>query len=117
MTSNDKGESDINPTESKTTSMVGNSPRGSWEIPETSLSLEMDRSEKARCHNADMDISGKSDSLVLPEKRTNNAVTQTAAESVEGRRLTKENASQPLLVRTQSRGTKSRELLGVREIA
>lgn len=40
-----------------------------------------------------------------------------AAEPVEGRRLTKENASQPLLVRTQSRGTKSRGLLGVREIA
>jgi group II intron reverse transcriptase/maturase len=36
---------------------------------------------------------------------------------VEERRLTKENASQPLLVRTQSREAKSRGLLGVREIA
>jgi hypothetical protein len=36
---------------------------------------------------------------------------------VEERRLIKENASQPLLVRTQSRVTKSRGLLGVRETA
>ena len=115
--SNDHGESDNTSTESRTTRTDGNNPRGSWEIPETSLSLEMDRSEKARCHNADMHVSGKSDSFVLPQKRANNAGPQTAAESVEERRLTKENASQPLLVRTQSRGTKSRGLLGVREIA
>ncbi len=115
--SNVNGESDVSPTESKTTRTVGNNPRGSWEIPETSLSLEMDRSEKARSHNADMHVSGKSDSFVSPEKRANKAGPQTAAESVEERRLTEENASQPLLVRTQSRGTKSRGLLGVREIA
>ena len=71
MTSNNKGESDINPTESETTCMVGSNPRGIWEIPETSLWLEMDRSVKARCHNADMYVSGKSDSLVVPEKRAN----------------------------------------------
>jgi hypothetical protein len=114
---NDKGEIDITSTESKTTRTVGNIPRGSWEIPETSLTLEMDRSEKARRHNADMHVSGKSDSLVVPEKRANNAGPQTAAESVEERGLTKENASQPLLVRTQSRVAKSRGLLGVRELA
>ena len=87
MKSNDKGESDINPTESETTRMVGNIPRGSWEIPETSLSLEMDRSEKVRCHNSDMHVCGKSDSLVVPEKRANNAGLQTAAESVEENRI------------------------------
>jgi len=84
---------------------------------ETSLSLEMDRSEKARCHNADMYFTGNSDSLVVPEKRANNARRPMAAESVKERRLTKENTSQSLLVRTQSRGTRSRGLLGVREIA
>ena len=115
--SNDNGESDTTSTESGTTGTVGNNPRGSWEIPETSLSLEMDRSEKARCRNADVHISRKSDSLVVPEKRANNAGQPTAAEFVEERRLTKENASQPLLVRTQSREPKSRGLLGVREIA
>ncbi len=29
--------------------MVGNNPRGSWEIPVTSHFSELDRSEKARC--------------------------------------------------------------------
>ena len=101
--SNDQGKIDSTSTESKTTRTVGNIPRGSWEIPEISLSLERDRSEKARRHNADMHVSGKSDSLVLPEKRANNAGPPTAAESAEERRLTKENASRSLLVRTQSR--------------
>jgi RNA-directed DNA polymerase len=115
--SNDHGESDVSPTESKTTRTVGNIPHGSWEVPEISTSSDVDRSEKARCHNADMHVSGKSDSLVVPKKRANNAGQPTAAESVEERRLTKENASQPLLVRTQSREARSRGLLGVREMA
>ena len=93
---NDYGEFDNTSTESRTTRTDGSNSRGSWEIPETSLSLEIDRSEKARCHNADMHVSGKSDSLVVPEKRVNKAGPPTAAESVEERRLTKENASQPL---------------------
>lgn len=117
MMTNDTGESDIDPTESKTTCMDGSIPRGSWEIPETSLTLEMDRPAKARSHKADVYVSGKSDSLVVPQKRVNDAGQPTAEESVEGRRLTKENASQSLLVRTQSRVAKSRGLLGVREIA
>ena len=114
---NDKGESDVTRTESQTTRTDGNFPHGSREIPDTSISREMDRSEKARCHNADMHVSGKSDSFVLPKKQANNAGPSSAAESVEERRLTKENASQPLLVRTQSRGIRSRGLLGVREAA
>ena len=51
--SNVNGESDTSPTESETTRTAGNFPHGSREIPETSLSLEMDRSEKARRRNAD----------------------------------------------------------------
>lgn len=102
MTSHDKGEYDIDPTESRTTSTVGNSPCGSWEIPGASTSSDVDRSEKARCHNADMRATGNSDSLVVPEKRANNAGQRTAA-SVEERGLTKENVKQLLLVRTQSR--------------
>ena len=117
MGSNDIGESDPASTESRTTRTDGNNSRGSWEIPETSLTLELDRSVKARCHNADVYVSGKSDSLVVPQKRVNDAGQPTAEESVEGRRLTKENASQSLLVRTQSRVAKSRGLLGVRETA
>ena len=117
MTSHDKGEFDINPTESKTTSTVGNSPCGSWEIPGASTSSDVDRSEKARCHNADMHATGKSDSLVVPKKRANNAGQRTAAESVEERRLTKENDEQPQRDRTQRRVPRSRGLFGVREAA
>ena len=113
--SNVKGEFDVSPTESETTRTVESLPRGSREIPETSLSSEADRSEKARCHNADMHVAGKSDSLVVPEKRANKAGPQTAAESVEERRLSKENDKQLRLVRTQSRFAKLRGLFGVRE--
>jgi hypothetical protein len=97
--------------------MVGNNPRGSWEIPETSLTLELDRSEKVRYHNADVYVSGKSDSFVVPEKRANNAGQPTAAESVEERRLTEENVKRLLMVRTQSRVAMSHGLFGVREAA
>ena len=61
-----------------------------------------------------MHVFGKSDSLVVPEKRANNAGPPTAAESVEERGLTKENDEQLLLVRTQSRVAKSHGLFGVR---
>ena len=115
--SNVNGESDVSPTESKAIRTVGNFPHGSREIPEASVSSETDRSEKARRRNDDMHASGKSDSFVVPEKQANNAGPPTAAESVEERRLTKENASQPPLVRTQSRVAGSRGLLGVRETA
>ena len=64
-----------------------------------------------------MHVFGKSDSLVVPEKRANNAGLPTAAESAEERGLTKENAQQLLLVRTQSRVAKSHRLFGAREAA
>ncbi len=112
--SNVKGESDVSPTESKTTRTDGSFPRGNWEIPATSLSLEMDRSGKARCHHPDMHVAGKSDSLVVPGKQANKAGPQTAAESVEERRLTEENGKQLILVRTQSRDFQSHGLFGVR---
>jgi hypothetical protein len=85
------GKSDVTSTESQTTGTDGNFPHGSREIPEASTSPDVDRLEKARCHNANMYASGKSDSLVVPEKQANKAGQPTAAESVEERRLTKEN--------------------------
>ena len=54
--SNVNGESETSPTESRTTRTAGSFPHRSREIPKTSLSLEMDRSEKARCHNSDMHL-------------------------------------------------------------
>ena len=101
--SNVNGESDFSPTESETIRTVECFPRGSWEIPEPSASSEAVRSEKARCRNADRHGFGKSDSLVVPEKRANKVGPPTTAESVEERRLTKENDKQLLVVRTQSR--------------
>ena len=60
---------------------------------------------------------GESDSPIVPEKRANNDSVPLSAESVEGRGLTKENAEQSLLDRTQRREPRSRGLLGVREAA
>jgi hypothetical protein len=117
--SNVKGESDASPTKPQTTrtdlrklfSRKLGDPR---DIPETSLSLERDRSGKGRCHHPDMHVAGKSDSLVVLGKQANKAGPQTAAESVEQRRLTKENGKQLILVRTQSRDFQSYGLFGVR---
>ncbi len=119
--SNDHGEFDKTPTESKTTGTVGNFPHGSRETPETSVSCkEADRSEKARGHKSDMDVTGESHSSIVPKKPANKGRVPGPAESVEGRELTKENTEQSLLDRTQSRETdgtpfeaRSRGLLGV----
>ena len=118
------GKSDMNPTESETTGMVGNSPRGSREIPASSCSpMEQDRTGKTRCHNPVMYDAGKSDKFIVPEKSANNDALLPSAESMEGRSLTLENAEQELLDRTQSRNTRGalpprprlRGLLGIRE--
>ena len=119
---NVKGKFDTTPTESKTTSTVGNFPHGSRETPAISASaMEADRSEKARGHNTDMDVTGESDSSIVPKKPANKGRVPRPAELVEGRGLTKENTEQSLLDRTQCRnahGTpfvaRSRGLLGVR---
>ena len=115
--SNEHGESDVTPTESKIIRTVGSFPHGNREIPETSVSSETDRSEQARCRNADVYVSGKSDSFILPKKRANKTGPPTVAESVEGRKLPKENISQSPPLRTQSRLDGSRGLTGVRMAA
>src|SRR6266849_474789 len=120
-----RGESDVTPTESKTTGTVGNFSHGSREIPVTSASaMEADRSEKARSHNSDMHVTGESHSSIVPKKPANKGQVPWPAELVEERELTKENTEQLLLDRTQSRNSdgkplvaRSRGLLGVREAA
>jgi hypothetical protein len=84
--------------------------------------MEADRSEKARGHKSDMDVTGESHSSIVPKKLANKGRVPRPAESVEGRGLTKENTEQSLLDRTQSRNSdgrpfvaRSRGLLGVRE--
>jgi hypothetical protein len=124
MTS-DNGKRAMTPTESKTTSTVGNLPHGSRETPEASAApMAADRSEKARCHKPDMHAAGESDSSIVPEKSANKGSVPLPAESVEGRELTKENTWQSLLDRTQRRNPngspfrpRSRGLLGVRAAA
>src|ERR1051325_10995074 len=99
-----KGESDVAPTESKTTGTIGNLPHGSRETPLTSVSsMEADRSEKARGHKSDMDVGGESHSFIVPKRPANKGWVPRPAELVEGRELTKENTEQTLLNRTQSR--------------
>jgi len=123
--SNVIGKSDRTPTESETTSTVGNFSHGSRETPVTSASLkEAERLEKARCHNSDMHVIGESHSSIVPMKPANKGGVPEPAESAEGRGLTKESTEQSLLDRTQSRETdgkpfeaRSRGLLGVREAA
>lgn len=123
--SNVHGKSDVTPTESETTSMVGNFPHGSREIPAASaVPMTADRSAKAKCHKADMHVAGKSDSSIVLKKPTNKDSVPLPAESAEGRGLTEENIEQSLLARTQSRNssgnpfvTRSRGLFGVREAA
>ena len=121
--SNEHGEFDEAPTESKTTGTVGNFPHGSRETPATSVSfMGADRSEKARGHKSDMDVTGESHSSIVPKKPANKGGAPLPAELAEGRGLTKENTEQTLLGRTQSRKSngkplvaRSRGLLGVRE--
>jgi hypothetical protein len=121
--SNEDGEFDKAPTESKTTGTVGNFSHGSRETPVTSVScMEADRSEKARGHKSDMDVTGESHSPIVPKKPANKGLVPGPAELVEGRGLTKENAEQSLLDRIQRRRSdgrpfvaRSRGLLGVRE--
>ena len=110
--SNDRGEFDAAPTESETTGTVGNFPHGSRETPVTSVSIvEADRSEKARGHNADVHVTGESDSSIVPKKPANKGLVPRPEESVEGRGLTKENTEQTLLDRTQSRNSDGRPLV------
>jgi RNA-directed DNA polymerase len=115
--SNVYGESDVTPTESQTTGTAGNFPRGSRETPETSVSREADRSEKAQRHKSDVHVSGESDSSIVSQKPANKDGVPPSAESVEGRELTKENTEWLLRGRTQCRKPRSRGLLGVREAA
>ena len=120
---NDHGEFDVDPTESKTTGTVGNFSHGSRETPETSVApMAADRSEKARSHKSDVHVTGESDSPIVPEKPANKGRVPRPAESAEGRGLTEENTGQSLLDRTQCRNShgtpfvaRSRGLLGVRE--
>ena len=108
------GEQATDPAQSKTLSMRGNSLHGNREIPASSI-LWVDRLEKAASRTSRTHGVGKSDVLVVPEKRTNNG--RRPAGSVEGRGSAKGNTWFGAVCRTQSRIQALSLVLRVREVA
>src|SRR5215510_6637043 len=108
-------ESPSSPTQSKTLSMRRSFPHGTWEIPSSSAGINAERPGKATSRKPDKHGDGKSDDCTVPVKSSNKG--EQPAERREGRRSTKGNADQSAAVRTQSRGTASSGLAGVREAA
>ncbi|WP_371131163.1 group II intron reverse transcriptase/maturase [Microbacterium sp.] len=74
------------------------------------------RLEKGMSPTSSMHVDGESDGRVVPAKGSNKG-GQPLAESLEGRRPTKENIEHPTAPRTQSRTSESSGLLGVRNVA
>src|SRR5262245_65699611 len=99
--------------------MWGSSMGGNREALQTpTLDSRVGRSKKAKGRNVGMYVCGESDGLIVPRKRANKAGAYAlAAESAEGRRSTKGNATQAHSCRTQSRGRESRGLWRVRQAA
>lgn len=113
-----KRERREDPVRSKTPSMYGVSKRENREIP---TSPDADgavgtRREGPGCKPPTND-EGKSHRPIVPTKPPNKVATAATAEEVEGRGLTKENASKRNTHRTQSRTRVPSELAGVREAA
>lgn len=101
--------------QSESPRMPGYSTRENRETPSTPVTAA-GRLEKGMSPKSSMHVDGESDGRVVPTKSSNKD-GQPSAESLEGRRPTKENIEQPTPPRTQSRPGESRGLLGVREVA
>jgi hypothetical protein len=112
MKGSDRRERSFGTAESETLGMWGNSMRENREaLQMPALDGSAGRSKKAKSRKVDMDVCGESDSLVVPTKRANKVDAKAlAAESAEGRRLTKGNAPQAYSYRTQSRECESQGL-------
>lgn len=114
--SDDKREPLVNPAQSQTPGMLGNSMRENRETPSASGSSRPDRLAKATSYTASMHGDGESDERVVPAKRSNKQ-EPSWAESVEGSRSTKGNTEEEHTRRTQCRESVSQGLGGVREAA
>jgi len=112
----DKREPSMNPAQSETPGMPGNSVRENRETPSTSGSSTSDRLEKATSYTTSMQGGGESDEQVVPAKRSNKE-EQFSAERVEGSCSTKGNTEEAHTCRTQGREHVSQGLGGVREAA
>jgi len=97
--------------------MSGNSMHENRETPSMSTGDHpAGRLEKGMSSTSDTHVDGESDGRIVPMKGSNKG-GQPSAESVEGRRSTKENTEQPTSSRTQSRGSESSGLRSVRDVA
>src|SRR5215470_13434749 len=106
-------ERSFNTAESEALGMWGSSMRGNREaLQMPTLDSSVGRSKKAKGRKVDMHVCRESDGLVVPRKRANKVDAYAlAAESAEGRRLTKGNAPQAYSCRTQSRGKRVTEVV------
>ena len=112
----EKREPPMNPAQSETPGMSGNSMRENRETPSVSGRSKSDRLEKAIGQEASMHAGGESDELVVPAKHPNKG-EETLAEGVEGSSSTKGNTEEAYTCRTQGREHVSQGLRGVREAA
>jgi len=106
----------MNPAQSETPGMLGNSMRENREAPQASGSSRPDRLEKAMSDETSMHACGESDEQVVPAKRSNKE-EESSAEGVEGSCSTKGNTEEAHTCRTQGRERVSQGLGGVREAA
>jgi RNA-directed DNA polymerase len=113
---NVKREPFMNPAQSETPGMPGNSMRENRETPLASGSSKPDRLEKATSYKTSAHAGGESDERVVPAKHSNNE-ERSSAERVEGSRSTKGNTEEAHTHRTLSRERVSQGLGGVREAA
>jgi hypothetical protein len=112
-----KCKSLMDAAESETLRMRGNPLHGNRETLETpSPEYSRGRSEKAQGQTSDMHVSRESDGSIVPRKRANKAGPMAAAESVEGRGPTKENAARTLLAPDSVPGKRAIGASGVRAI-
>lgn len=117
MSADDRRESPLDATESKTLCTRGNSMSENRETPEvSSVDGTGGRSEKAECRTSGMYVSGESDDPIVPAKPANKA-GRPAAEPVEERGSTKGNTVQTAADRAQDRPHASIALEGVRQLA
>jgi len=118
MASGAHGEPLVDPAQSETLGMRGNSSHGNREIPSSPGTGGVSgRPEKATSRTSGMHDDGKSDGRIVPGKPPNKDGPPTSAEAVEGRRPTEGNALPSATSRTQSRADVSSGLQRVREAA
>ena len=109
-------ESFMNPAQSETPGMSGNSMRENRETSRESGNSRPDGREKATSYKSPPQTGEESDEQVIPTKHPNQE-EPSSAEGVEGSCSTKGNTKEVNMCRTQSREHVSQGLGGVRRAA